>query len=1032
MMQALRADGSLPANNSEADEGALTQSIYQAMYDVARAAIVEQFETQTKSLLTDSDPAVRRAFLGSVSSLCVFFGSAKASDVVLSHLNTYLNDHDWMLKCAFFETIVGVATYVGAASFEEFILPLMVQSLTDPEEFVVERVLRSLSAIAQLGLFQRSRTWELTDIVGRFMVHPNVWIREAAVEFIASVTKFLSAADCEGIILPSIGIYLKVKTSDLSEYALLDALKKPLSRTVLELALSWATKAEKGLFWRPAQQQRTFSFSSSEDGLPTTSGKQLNQKSFGRVPKNDEDDKWIWRLRNAGMLSEDEVKLLALREYIWRVAHRKLQEDDVSEVSKLNGIMALTDLKVFPQTVFFENDHDLYRYFATSPGADQPKSQTIMEALQEATMSPNGEEQTDRGSATRDGRETSNPEDVDSGSLTSLRPTQNESRSSLEPAATRHDPLQLTKASTKTSSKTLDLPGHAHALRRKGSAMSLIDKTSTGSKALAEISTTPTNAFGQVERAFSRSASTSRASPNIPARDERRSQRTQSKRHNIHSYSGHDPSVLKLLDSLYLDNYPVDLMDFGPLVAPNNRKQPVQRPGGQSGHYWKPEGQLVAMLGEHTAAVNRIAVAPDHAFFITGSDDGTVKVWDTSRLEKNISNRSRQTYKHSPGVKVMSICFVEDSHCFVSAGSDGSVFVVKVVIADGDPPRYNKLQLVREYQLPDDQYAVWTEHYKSENQSLLMLATNKSRILGIELRNMSVVFDFQSPLHLGAVTCFCLDKKHHWMLVSTTFGVLSLWDLRFRIRVRTWAFPFGYPIHRLMLAPGRGSRRSKFAIAGGTGPGEVTIWDLEKLQWKEAYRTGSAKELKGDYKLIDLEDAPAGSTLRRLGSSQEMKSGSEGDLCIPAITMGSHYNEDGSDPRYFFLLSAGPDWKVRFWDPSRQDATMVVNGLEPDEGKPTYRYSHPAADVTIIQETLHPASKPSSDTPSAASSPNGKSSPSSPRKTSGRHARSSIISLQQQHLLRTHLDNIEDVALLEYPFGMVVSADRSGVIYVFS
>jgi hypothetical protein len=56
----------------------------------------------------------------------------------LSHLNTYLNDRNWMLKCAFFETIVGVATFLGGTSLEEFILPLMVQALTDPEEFVIQ------------------------------------------------------------------------------------------------------------------------------------------------------------------------------------------------------------------------------------------------------------------------------------------------------------------------------------------------------------------------------------------------------------------------------------------------------------------------------------------------------------------------------------------------------------------------------------------------------------------------------------------------------------------------------------------------------------------------------------------------------------------------------------------------------------------------------------------------------------------------------------------------------------------------------
>lgn len=1029
MMQALRADGSLPATDSEVEEGVLTQSLYQTMYDVARAAIVELFEAQTKALLTDSDPAVRRAFLGSVSPLCVFFGSTKASDVVLSHLNTYLNDRDWMLKCAFFETIVGVATYVGSASFEEFILPLMIQALTDPEEFVVEKVLRSLSAIAQLGLFQRANTWELIDIVARFMIHPNIWIREATVEFIASVATALSAADREGIVLPLIQVYLKVKTSDLSEYAVLDALKKPLSRTVLEMALSWATNVDKGMFWRPAQQQRTFSFGSSEDNLPAISGNRLTQKAFARVPKNDEDDKWIWRLRNAGMVNEDEVKLLALREYIWRVAHRKLQEDTSPEVSKLNGIVALTDLKVSPQTVFFDNDQDLYRYVSSNVNAEQPRPQTIAEALQEATMSVNGHGQPNEGDA-ESSRKPRRAENSTIISPTSPAPAKS-GRSQSEIASPRQDPLLLTKSSSKTSAKGTEVPDHLHPLRRKGSAMSLIGRADSTTKALAEISTTPTNAFGQVEKAFNRSASASRTSPNIQARDERRRQSTQRKHHAIHTYAGHDPNVLKLLDSLYLDNYPLDLMDFGPLVAPTTRKQPIQRPGGQSGNYWKPEGQLVAMLGEHTGPINRIAVAPDHVFFVTGSDDGSVKVWDTARLEKNVSNRSRQTHRHAPSAKVTSLCFVEDTHCFVSAASDGSINVVKVGVTDADPPRYAKLLVVREYQLPDDQYVVWSEHFKTENQSLLMVATNKSRILAIELRNMSIMYEFQSPLNHGAVTCFCLDKKHHWILVSTTHGIISLWDLRFRIRVRTWAFPHGYPINRLMLAPGRGSRRNKFTVAGGSGPGEVTIWDLEKLQWKEAYRTGSAKDLKGEYKLIDLDDVPAGGALKRFGSSQDPRNGSDADLCVSAITMGSHYNSDGSDAKHFFLLSTGPDWKTRFWDPSRQDGTMVVNGLEMDEGKPTYRYSHPGADATIIQEVLHPASKHSSDTPSSVSSPNGKSSPTS-RKSSGKHSRSSIISMQQQHLLRSHLDNIEDVALLEYPFGMVVSADRSGVIYVFS
>lgn len=48
----------------------------------------------------------------------------------------------------------------------------------DPEELVVEKVLRSLASMAGIGLFQRSKTWELIDIIARFTMHPNLWIRQ--------------------------------------------------------------------------------------------------------------------------------------------------------------------------------------------------------------------------------------------------------------------------------------------------------------------------------------------------------------------------------------------------------------------------------------------------------------------------------------------------------------------------------------------------------------------------------------------------------------------------------------------------------------------------------------------------------------------------------------------------------------------------------------------------------------------------------------------------------------------------------------
>lgn len=107
-----------------------TKKYIQSAYDSSLQDLQAVIQEQATILLIDSESSVKRALLTNITCLCVFFGRQKANDVLLSHMITYLNDKDWMLRSAFFESIKGVGTFVGARSLEEYILPLMIQALT--------------------------------------------------------------------------------------------------------------------------------------------------------------------------------------------------------------------------------------------------------------------------------------------------------------------------------------------------------------------------------------------------------------------------------------------------------------------------------------------------------------------------------------------------------------------------------------------------------------------------------------------------------------------------------------------------------------------------------------------------------------------------------------------------------------------------------------------------------------------------------------------------------------------------------------
>ena len=85
-------------------------------------------QSKVVNLLSDPENIVKQTLLEKgITRLCVFFGRQKANDVLLSHMITFLNDkQDWHLRAAFFDSIVGVASYVGWQSLA-MLKPLLQQ-----------------------------------------------------------------------------------------------------------------------------------------------------------------------------------------------------------------------------------------------------------------------------------------------------------------------------------------------------------------------------------------------------------------------------------------------------------------------------------------------------------------------------------------------------------------------------------------------------------------------------------------------------------------------------------------------------------------------------------------------------------------------------------------------------------------------------------------------------------------------------------------------------------------------------------------
>ncbi|KAL2307628.1 hypothetical protein Nmel_000601 [Mimus melanotis] len=864
-------------------------------YDTELQALHEMVQQKVVTLLSDPENIVKQTLMeNGITRLCVFFGRQKANDVLLSHMITFLNDkNDWHLRGAFFDSIVGVAAYVGWQS-SSILKPLLQQGLSDAEEFVIYKALNALTCMCQLGLLQKPHIYEFACDIAPFLCHPNLWICYGAVGFITVVAQYLNIADVYCKLMPYLHPFITQPIIQVDkEIVLLSVLKEPVSRSIFDYVLR--SKDITSLFRHLHLRQKKRTGALSECPPPEDPAiAQLLKKLLSQVDKEivllsvlkepvsrsifdyvlrskditslfrhlhlrqkkrtgalsecppPEDPaiaQLLKKLLSQGMTEEEEDKLLALKDFMLKSNKAKANIVDQSHLhdSSHKGVIDLSALGITGRQVDLvktkqDSDDKRARKHVKQDSNVNEEWKSMFGSLEPASISQ---------PISKGHGQATDPEAIQAG-----KPLRSESSAGIcatlssSPQASDGAVVQPRKPTLQALSSTMS--PSAHQLR---------------------ITTCKTEL----------------------------QQLIQQKREQCNA---------ERLAKQMMEN------------AEWESKPPP--PG------WRPKGLLVAHLHEHKCAVNRIRVSDEHSIFATCSNDGTVKVWNSQKMEgKTTTTRSILTYSRIGG-HVKTLTFCQGSHYLAIASDNGAIQLLGIEASKlPKSPKIHPIQS-RSLDLKDDGCVVDMHHFNSGAQSVLAYGTVNGSLVGWDLRSSSNAWTLKHDLKLGLITSFAVDIHQCWLCIGTSNGTMACWDMRFQLPISSHSHPSKARIRRLLMHPVYQS----WVIAAVQGNNEVSMWDMETGDRRFTLWASSAPPLS------ELQPSPHSI---------------HGIYCSPA----------SGNP---ILLTAGSDMKIRFWDLAYPERSYVVAG---SSNCPSVSYYRKIIEGTEVVQEIQNKQKlgPTDETP---------------------------------------------------------------------
>ncbi|KAL4205052.1 hypothetical protein AMTRI_Chr01g135210 [Amborella trichopoda] len=374
---------------------------------------------------------------------------------------------------------------------------------------------------------------------------------------------------------------------------------------------------------------------------------------------------------------------------------------------------------------------------------------------------------------------------------------------------------------------------------------------------------------------------------------------------------------------------------------------------------WRPRGVLVAHLQEHHLAVNDIAVSSDHSFFVSASDDSTVKVWDTRKLEKDISFRSRLTYPLD-GSRGLCVTMVRGGPQVAVSASDGTIRVFSVDYVSrgsGSIERYLGISDVDKRNSGEGAVSSLLDFTMDHSSGpMLLYSTRGCGVHLWDLRDNSNAWTLQAVPEQGHISSVVTGPCGTWFVSGSSRGVLTLWDLRFLIPVNSWEYPISCPVEKMcLLIPPSGASLSSMArplVYVAAGCNEVALWNAENGSCHEVFRLANNE---GHTEMADIPWAlarPSSKATSKLDAKRNVNPKyrvnelNEPPPRLPGIR--SLLPLSGGD-----LLTGGTDFRIRRWDHCSPDRSYCVCGptTSRSTGCDEYYDTRSSFGVQVVQET---------------------------------------------------------------------------------